>query len=226
MSGMDSHIAASMGPRSFDRGKRHLGAIGMDRRWLQWGRDLSIAESKKVGRGIKKHWKLQWGRDLSIAERPPSPCPHQSTTESLQWGRDLSIAESSMTDRSDRARHSGFNGAAIFRSRKEEVRAGIQLVRPASMGPRSFDRGKVMRVVWNVSDHCGFNGAAIFRSRKGNALRPTVAAAARASMGPRSFDRGKERVGSASRRAPSALQWGRDLSIAERPVSIPTDPMA
>ena len=58
------------------------------------------------------------------------------------------------------------------------------------MGPRSFDRGKQKDVV-------GVDGVNT------------------ASMGPRSFDRGKDVIplGAA---IPDGLQWGRDLSIAER----------
>ena len=59
---------------------------------------------------------LQWGRDLSAAEtgyRHPKPI----RTSKLQWGRDLSAAE---TSRSAPQRPSGtcFNGAATFQPRK------------------------------------------------------------------------------------------------------------
>ena len=57
-----------MGPRSFDRGKRK-GEIAYT--WwspLQWGRDLSIAESACATPPWCGISVLQWGRDLSIAE--------------------------------------------------------------------------------------------------------------------------------------------------------------
>ena len=63
---------ASMGPRSFDRGKSFLFHLLGD-----------------------VNDKLQWGRDLSIAER-------------IAKGKAWRIA-------------AGFNGAAIFRSRKVDV---------------------------------------------------------------------------------------------------------
>ena len=83
-----------MGPRSFDRGKVQSpcpptaappcfngAAIFRSRKelipvnglfvvdLLQWGRDLSIAESLMVSPNLIHPAMLQWGRDLSIAER-------------------------------------------------------------------------------------------------------------------------------------------------------------
>ena len=60
---------------------------------------------------------LQWGRDLSIAESVHEPLGVVGP-DPLQWGRDLSIAEST----------------------SEDFAAKADLL--ASMGPRSFDRGK------------------------------------------------------------------------------------
>ena len=85
---------------------------------LQWGRDLSIAESQTktavpavsplgfngaaIFRSRKgpNNWlsdaplSLQWGRDLSIAERLVA-LSVIGREFALQWGRDLSIAERS-----------------------------------------------------------------------------------------------------------------------------------
>ena len=59
---------------------------------------------------------LQWGRDQTIAEMPAGNCT-RSAVLSLQWGRDQTIAEM----------HPPATGTV------EQA--------PASMGPRSDDRG-------------------------------------------------------------------------------------
>ena len=84
--------------------------------WLQWGRDLSIAETVcfTLFRGLQ--CALQWGRDLSIAETVRA-IYMEPGIERLQWGRDLSIAET---------------------PRRYCVHISVV---SASMGPRSFDRG-------------------------------------------------------------------------------------
>ena len=175
-----------MGPRSFDRGKHGSPRLALDDSLLQWGRDLSIAERLPDTSSRSTKQKLQWGRDLSIAERATRRIEKERLLK-LQWGRDLSIAErptipdarNSMGPRSfDRGKRPGttatmvsgssFNGAAIFRSRKDTARGRGRRVPPrASMGPRSFDRGKAVRGVRFVAAGRRFNGAAIFRSRKG-----------------------------------------------------------
>jgi hypothetical protein len=60
---------------------------------LQWGRDLSIAETWIAADASRLGaQRLQWGRDLSIAETAVSMTA-QIQAAKLQWGRDLSIAE-------------------------------------------------------------------------------------------------------------------------------------
>ena len=84
--------------------------------WLQWGRDLSVAEGR--GRPVPPSCgrMLQWGRDLSVAEGAASRCAAGAAARAsmgprpfgrgrletaarfdpfitLQWGRDLSVAE-------------------------------------------------------------------------------------------------------------------------------------
>src|SRR5437764_324051 len=91
----------------------------------------------------------------------------------------------------DPRQSSGFNGAAVFRPRKAltwnasssillllqwgrglstaESQAGIGLAgvpEIASMGPRSFDRGKRRSAPGRAGSPPGFNGAAVFRPRK------------------------------------------------------------
>ena len=78
---------------------------------------------------------LQWGRDLKIAEIGLSPLL-ASTAFRLQWGRDLKIAEI---------------GGKLY---------GPQGWLRASMGPRSEDRGNIVK---RGQKTClfRFNGAAI-----------------------------------------------------------------
>ncbi len=107
---------------------------------LQWGRDLSIAELRRLIASRRDRISLQWGRDLSIAEFKglgftsgtaliASMGPRSidrgigseyeylvPTHATLQWGRDLSIAELRLSARSHDSML-GFNGAAIYRSR-------------------------------------------------------------------------------------------------------------
>ena len=110
---------ASMGPRSLDRGiPGGSGQRNATAALLQWGRDLSIAESASRPSASSSWTSLQWGRDLSIAESRPAKSVSRSqarcfngaaisrsrnltgresrcwTLAGLQWGRDLSIAES------------------------------------------------------------------------------------------------------------------------------------
>ncbi len=60
-----------------------------------------------------------------------------------------------------------------------------------------------------------FNGAAIYRSRNCLDQRHGVLRIIDASMGPRSIDRGIESAAASRASDSAALQWGRDLSIAE-----------
>ena len=83
-----------------------------------------------------------------------------------------------------------FNGAATFRSRKARAAAARRTCLPASMGPRPFGRGRTMSAPpWPPTSR-RFNGAATFRSRKARNHTDI---------------HGKV----------IALQWGRDLSVAE-----------
>ena len=110
---------------------------------LQWGRDLSVAETGSDAGALQVGFRLQWGRDLSVAETPldvlavlfpllrfngaatfQSRKPRMSVTagianSGLQWGRDLSVAETRELGLPAAAcRWDRFNGAATFQSRK------------------------------------------------------------------------------------------------------------
>jgi len=121
-----------------------------------------------AGTTLRFSFWLQWGRALSSAEMtqlirlaPVASC------DSLQWGRALSSAE-----------------IRIFRMVRQPVR-------PASMGPRPFERGNQLVTALMV---------------------PGVYA----SMGPRPFERGNGNLTLARRGLIlEQLQWGRALSSAE-----------
>ena len=181
---------------------------------LQWGRDLSIAESndeaaqrlcrrsasmgpRSLDRGIMgEAAEFVLAQPASMGPRSldrgiPSPSPSPTPIQKeLQWGRDLSIAESAAQAWLSRAA-AGFNGAAISRSRNHSRSGAVgEVQRHASMGPRSLDRGILKTKTMGAQAIMSFNGAAISRSRNRVRLLRSI-------------------------RATWALQWGRDLSIAE-----------
>ncbi len=58
-----------MGPRLVSRGKRNSLIFHLSQIWLQWGRDLLVAESKPASAILMQtRSALQWGRDLLVAE--------------------------------------------------------------------------------------------------------------------------------------------------------------
>src|SRR5580700_9009301 len=110
---------------------------------------------------------------------------------SLQWGRSLSTTESFAAGSGLDPVKTGFNGAAVFRLRKEWLpdvvwencgmlqwgrslstterpvkRAATHPVNCASMGPQSFDYGKCRETRTLCCATLCFNGAAVFRLRK------------------------------------------------------------
>ncbi len=58
-----------MEPRLIGRGKRKkLEAAGLLANWLQWSRDLLVAERQQHGPLWGLEYSLQWSRDLLVAE--------------------------------------------------------------------------------------------------------------------------------------------------------------
>src|SRR5438876_262188 len=104
-----------MGPRSIDRGIWPPRSIVFWATLLQWGRDRSLAELSSPRITPPAWMKLQWGRDRSIAE----------LSRRLASNSVLSGFNGAAIDRSRNfpyfplriQRHAGFNGAAIDRSR-------------------------------------------------------------------------------------------------------------
>ncbi len=130
----------------------------------------------------------------------------------LQWGRDLSIAEfPAAILRHDR--EGCFNGAAIYRSRNSEQLRRLWASYCGFNGAAIYRSRNSSKLITGTATDSSFNGAAIYRSRNSKAAS-ILRAENPASMGPRSIDRG---IGSppATGSPPYALQWGRDLSIAE-----------
>ena len=180
---------ASMGPRPFSRGNPHTANDGRPlHSWLQWGRDLSVAET-------------------SAGQNSPWP------DRSLQWGRDLSVAETRHAARQFMPKIR-FNGAATFQSRKRPVVLQQARLLCASMGPRPFSRGnpKQDERLHDLLD--ASMGPRPFSRGNPAQAREDAAHLAAASMGPRPFSRGNRSSGLA-RLTTSTLQWGRDLSVAE-----------
>ena len=109
----------------------------------------------------------------------------------LQLGRGLSTAERRGHCKAHPTSHLGFNWAAVFRPRKGRAELNCRRrERRASIGPRSFDRGK--------------------RNGEQRRHHPHLA-----SIGPRSFDRGKATGRRLCIGAAPGLQLGRGLSTAE-----------
>ena len=157
---------------------------------LQWGRDLSVAETTVLERLPRPMFRLQWGRDLSVAETSgsyelptrganasmgPRPFSRGNVRDSprasnalpaLQWGRDLSVAETQAGDR---------------RGPRRPARA--------SMGPRPFSRG-------NSVAPSGSSCSMVLQWGRDLSVAETAVVGGKLYV----FDR---------------LQWGRDLSVAE-----------
>ena len=181
-----------MGPRSFDRGKRSSSSRDSTTGWRFNG--AAIFRSRK-GQELenyleKARW-LQWGRDLSIAESRVEGYDDPSLARASMGPRSFDRGKQRASGRFKPLQATGFNGAAIFRSRKESRLEGATLI------------------WWR------FNGAAIFRSRK--AILTTRNAQSRYSLQwGRDLSIAERAVDPNQMVSPTLLQWGRDLSIAER----------
>ena len=151
---------------------------------LQWGRDLSVADTGRSKESSTWRYRLQWGRDLSVADTGSSTWTRYWPL--LQWGRDLSVADTGAAR--------GLPDSDI----------------PASMGPRPFSRGHsldatqraaaVCRLQWgrdlSVADTRGprpfSRGGPSLQWGRDLSVADTRARPVghHASMGPRPFSRG------------------------------------
>ena len=161
---------ASMGPRSLDRGIVESAEIIQDANQLQWGRDLSIAESPRSDR--------------------TAPCARAGFNgAAISRSRNLYqlLAENGvrMASMGPRSLDRGIGGIGPFRGTACH----------ASMGPRSLDRG-----IWGigVKAHWCFSASMGPRSLdRGISVRGRAQSIyGTASMGPRSLDRGISGSGS------------------------------
>ena len=88
---------------------------------LQWSRGLSTAEGgTPIFRWLSSIAVLQWSRGLSTAEGQHLARYVATEDKVLQWSRGLSTAEGGPSSRSA-SQPSRFNGAAVFRPRRESV---------------------------------------------------------------------------------------------------------
>jgi len=207
--------AASIGPRSIDRG--NYASDKLTECWeirFNWAAvdrprkpgDLLACRTREAG--------LQLGRGRSTAETGHGRFD-RAFDDWLQLGRGRSTAETCHPDRSPRSRLARFNWAAVDRPRKQDRKTQTRrIVNPASIGPRSIDRGnrrangqphrRPLRFNWAAVDRprkrrkkidkiirflC-FNWAAVDRPRKLLWHRGRADRRANASIGPRSIDRG------------------------------------
>ena len=184
-----------MGPRSRDRG-RYVLVLPLIRKGASFN-GAAVSRPRKVRRRHltnRTFAGLQWGRGLATAEgiEVKAGGPLFNT---LQWGRGLATAEGRPSDRATGRTISSFNGAAVSRPRKGHLAARSAMLRGASMGPRSRDRGRTSGEKWWASSDTAlqwgrglataegrlsrrkksprkrFNGAAVSRPRK--AERPS-----------------------------------------------------
>ena len=140
---------ASMGPRSTDRGNNDANEIEPILQQLQWGRDQLIAEMCSLTKPAHQRSALQWGRDQLIAEMYYSRYMN-ADYDWLQWGRDQLIAEIPSAINNvihDLPLQWGRDQLIAEITLLQVISTGDQ---PASMGPRSTDRGNVLVVARRV----------------------------------------------------------------------------
>ena len=130
----------------------------------------------------------------------------------LQWGRDVSIPEISLALWGPCCSIC-FNGAGMFPSQKSRHPPGSGRFYPSFNGAGMFPSQKCQREYWRTCARRCFNGAGMFPSQK-SAIGRLITGTSPASMGPGCFHP-RNPAASASPAAPSALQWGRDVSIPE-----------
>ena len=99
-----------MGPQLDSCGREILAEVSEFLRALQWGRNLIVAEGKRLGDLHCVKSVLQWGRNLIVAEGAAAG-PGAPTRSMLQWGRNLIVAEGGIRRRA-RPEWQSFNGAA------------------------------------------------------------------------------------------------------------------
>ena len=131
----------SMGPQPLSRGNLSAAVFSMGQRTLQWGRNLSVAETDWVSGEFRFTWALQWGRNLSVAETRRERERGCQGTETSMGPQPLSR---------------GNKGEYIDHAGTAET----------SMGPQPLSRGNSNSAVACSLAFSNFNGAATSQSRK------------------------------------------------------------
>ena len=159
-------VAASMGPRPFSRGNptSYAGSASVSR--LQWGRDLSVAETCLTRFAFLGSGSLQWGRDLSVAETRQTTKKNAEIIEASMGPRPFSRGNDASQGTHTR-RTVASMGPRPFSRGNLRTEADQMERQPASMGPRPFSRGNyhTLEAFFEVLT-MSFNGAATFQSRK------------------------------------------------------------
>ena len=188
---------ASMGPRPFGRGRAPATGTMPSTSWLQWGRDLSVAEgSSGIGKAGGRH--SFNGAATFRSRKVPNYILADVLDGLLQWGRDLSVAEG--------APHLPYH-----------------LTQAASMGPRPFGRGRANPHCRIFSEKFALQWGRDLSVAEGNGFRIAPDSCGGASMGPRPFGRGRLWVCQQLRIALAASMGPRPFGRGRAPPAAPRD---
>jgi len=167
------------------------------RQGFNWAAVFRPRKARRCPRRAARRDRLQLGRGLSTAESLPAACDSQPTNQ-LQLGRGLSTAERIQEYKIPRETGNASIGPRSFDRGKGGVRPGNVRREYASIGPRSFDR-------W----------AAVFRPRKGRLRLIGIGFHSMLQLG-RGLSTAESVVVGSPTTAWLPLQLGRGLSTAER----------
>ena len=181
---------------------------------LQWGRNILVAERRFGSISTLSIDQLQWGRNILVAESPEAPSvtdrnsvasmgpQHTRCGKLADMEKDLVLLRASMGPQHTRC---GKAAPALLGGRGGGV---------ASMGPQHTRCGKKSGAGEPTRYGGCFNGAATYSLRKvvhlPAQLRPCLA-----SMGPQHTRCGKAADGFEQALPEMALQWGRNILVAE-----------
>ena len=158
---------------------------------LQWGRDLSVAETgAEEPRGGPCLPCFNGAATFQSQRRRLLPGQRRRTIIRLQWGRDLSVAETRECGR--------------------HCQTGLR----ASMGPRPFRRRDVCIRANNLEDVLELQWGRDLSVAETSRKNTIASACTTLQWGPRPFSR-RDLKGVVTRQSWTELQWGRDLSVAE-----------
>ncbi len=145
-----------------------------------------------------------------------SSADQRKRTSSLQWGRVLMNAERAAAWlAADRRMSIASMGPRSYERGKGTLAMTIAAICAASMGPRSYERGKWSSLACHRSQLLQW-GRVLMNAERRDGMR-ACAVGNTASMGPRSYERGKDELSMLRDHVHSIpLQWGRVLMNAER----------